>query len=70
MLGSELKCWLLHYSLPVLRDILPEPYWNNYVHLVASIHILSCEHIKSEDLDKSEQWLKKFYKDYTELYGT
>ena len=67
--GSELKSWLLFYSLPVLKGILPQPYYSHYTLLVASVHMLTSDYIVPGELDLCEQWLRKFYKDYMELYG-
>lgn len=67
--GSELKSWLLYYSLPVLRNVLPLPYFKHFSLLVASIHILTSENISSVDLERCQEWLKAFYAKYTELYG-
>ena len=67
--GSEHRSWLLYYSLPVLKDILPLPYLKNYNLLVASLYILSSDHITPGDLQNCEEWLKEFYKRFEELYG-
>jgi hypothetical protein len=50
-------------------DVLPLAYFRHYSLLVASIHILTSDSIISDDLDAAEDWLKKFYKEYEELYG-
>lgn len=62
LIGSELKSWLLFYSLPVLKDVLPLPYYKHYSLLVASIHILASDCISPADLDLSAIWLDEFYK--------
>ena len=67
--GSEHRSWILYYCLPVLRDILPLPYFKHLSLLVASIHVLLSDDMKPENLDKCEEWLRKFYIQYEELYG-
>lgn len=69
VVGSELRSWLLYYSLPVLVDVLPVVYFKHFSLLVASIHTLTSDYIKIEALDAAEGWLKKFYIQYEELYG-
>lgn len=69
LLGSELKSWLLYYSLPVLKGILPLPYYSHYGLLVRSVHILTSDSIKADDLERVEIWLKQFYEQYQDLYG-
>lgn len=68
-LGSEFRSWLLFYSLPVLKGILPLPYLKHYSLLVAAIQILSSDYIWPADLSVTSNLLKKFYKDYAEHYG-
>jgi len=38
--ASELRNWLLFYSLPILLDFLPSLYWHHYALLVNSVHIM------------------------------
>ena len=37
---TEFQRWLLWYSLPILKGILPEPYYSHYAGLVAGIGLL------------------------------
>lgn len=53
----------------MLKDVLPQPYFSHYALLVASIHILTSDSVAVEDLNSTEVWLTKFYKDYMEYYG-
>lgn len=69
VIGSELKSWLLYYSLPVLNDILPQTFLVHYGLLVRSVHILASDSIAPEDLDQAENWLNEFYRQYKDLYG-
>ena len=66
---SELKNWLLFYSLPLLLDYLPSLYIHHYALLVCAMHILLQESIDSSLLDAAEIMLKDFIVLLPELYG-
>ena len=68
-LGSEFRNWLLYYSLPVLSEVLPNPYFRHYSLLVLGISILSSECISRTHLQEAEVCLLKFYKEFSDLYG-
>ena len=38
--ASELRYWLLYYSLPLLMRHLPSLYWHHYALLVCAVHIM------------------------------
>lgn len=42
---------------------------NHYALFVAAIHIFLSEEITETDLSNAEQYLKKFYEEYPNLYG-
>ena len=67
--ASELQMWLLHYSLPCLRDFLPEPYLEHLALLSEASHILLRDSILHTDLSRARDLLDKFYKDFASLYG-
>ena len=66
MEGSQLRNWLLHFSLPVLWDMLPSQYLSHLALLVCTIYIVSSESISEENLLSGKCLLKQFYCD---LYG-
>ena len=68
-LASELQSWLLYYSLLVLKDVLPERYFNHYSLLVLSIFILLSNNISQTELQVAESCLHHFYEDYSSLFG-
>ena len=68
--GSELKSWLLYYSMPILRGILPLVYLAHYSLLVASLHMLSSHCVSASDMDAAEVYLNTFYRSSVLLYGT
>ena len=67
--ASELRNWLLFYSLPLLLDFLPSLYWHHYALLVNSIHILLGSMITDAQLDAADHMLADFYALLPELYG-
>jgi hypothetical protein len=69
LLGSEMRNWLLFYSLPVLNGVLPNPYLSHYSLLVAGLLLLTSDRITPEDIRNAELYLKEFYVKYPELYG-
>ena len=67
--ASELRQWLLYYSLPLLLPHLPSLYWHHYALLVCAIHILLKDHITLAEVDAAEEMLNDFYVLFAELYG-
>ena len=67
--ASELRTWLLYYSLPLLLHELPSLYWHHYALLVCSIHVLLGEKITYSNLQSAEQMLCDFCGLFSELYG-
>ena len=59
--GSELKSWLLYYSVRVLYGVLPADYFAHYSLLVAAIHVLSSHYLSTDDIDAAEKYLSTFY---------
>ena len=66
---SELRSWLLFYSLPVLLGVLPQPYITHFALLVASVYLLMSENITSHSIQLSRQLPRQFYRQYCDLYG-
>ena len=67
--ASELRSWLLFYSLPILLDHLLSLYWHHYSLLVCSMHILLGDAISPLLIDAAEQMLQDFCMLIPELYG-
>lgn len=68
-IATERKSWLLHYSLPVLRDVLKPIYCTHFALLATAIAILTAEVITTDDLEKAKLLLVDFCELYPELYG-
>ena len=67
--ASELRNWLLYYSLPLLLHHLPPVFWHHYALLVCAIHILLQSQLAEAELDAVEHMLYDFYRLLPELYG-
>jgi len=67
--ASELRNWLLFYSLPLLLGCLPPLYLHHYALLVCALHILLKESISSSQIDAAEAMLSDFVTLLPELYG-
>ena len=66
--ASEIRSWLLYYSVPVLRGILPDIYLTHYSLLVEGTNILLTEGITAADLTRAELLLRMFVKHANILY--
>lgn len=67
--ATELKQWLLYYSLPLLKGALPSLYWHHYSLLVCAMHIMLGTYITQDQINAAEQMLKDFHFLLPELYG-
>lgn len=68
--ASDYGSWLLHYSLPVLQGILPDPYFTHYCLLVAAMHVFLADCVSLSSLSAAEQYLHRFCQMFAALYGT
>ena len=60
IIANEFRAWLLHYSIPVLRGILPSVYLNHYCLLVWAIFTLLGDEIPIEDVNQSQKLIADF----------
>ena len=67
--ASELRNWLLFYSLPLLHGFLPPLYLHHFALLVCAMHILLQGKIALSHIDAAELMLNEFYVMMPELYG-
>lgn len=58
--ASELRTFLLFYSVPCLYGILPDLYFQHFLLLVEAIYLLLQESISISDLRKATSLLKHF----------
>jgi hypothetical protein len=68
-MASELRSWLLYYSLPLLLRYLPALYFHHYALLVCAIHILLQDTLSEEDISAAECALTDFLSLLPSLYG-
>ena len=66
--ATELKQWLLYYSLPILKSKLSPLYWHHYALLVCAMHILLRDQISYSELSAAEMMLQDFCELFKELY--
>lgn len=67
--ASELRSWLLFYSLPLLLDFLPSLYFHHFALLVCALHILLLDCISTNQIKAAELMLHDFITLLPELYG-
>lgn len=67
--ASELRSWLIFYSLPLLLGQLLPLFFHHYALLVCSLHVLLQEHITPAQVDAAESMLQDFCQLLPELYG-
>ena len=67
--ATELKNWLLHYSVAVLRETLNPLYFFHWTLLVGGMGILCSDSISNDDLGIVDQMLQDFVLLMEVLYG-
>ena len=67
--ASELRNFLLYYSLPIFLGQLESVYWHHYALLVCAIHILLSDNLSESLIDAAELMLKDFCNLFSNLYG-
>lgn len=67
--ASELKAFLLVYSLPILKNYMPEIYFDHHVLLVYAITLLSSTSISKAMIKNASSALSEYVKRYEILYG-
>ena len=64
--GSEMRSWILFYSIPVLMVVIARALLQS---LVTSLHILWADRIRRSSLTTVKRYLNCFYKEFSNLYG-
>ncbi|XP_030231849.1 uncharacterized protein LOC115557858 isoform X3 [Gadus morhua] len=67
--ASECRAFLLFYSLPVLKGILPARFWNHLFLLVFGIYTLLQDTIKTKSIQMAELAFTKIVIEFQRLYG-
>lgn len=67
--AHEWQNWLLYYSLPVLKGVLPNKYLSHWALLVEGVGILLGSRINQADIDHAREALEVYVKSVAHLYG-
>ncbi|KAJ8676775.1 hypothetical protein QAD02_012562 [Eretmocerus hayati] len=67
--ASQIENSLIYYSLPVLKGLLPEKYYQHLFLLVYGLSLCSKVNVNTDDMDKADRAFKKFVADTETLYG-
>lgn len=67
--GSDFRAFLLYYSLPIFKNLLPDKYYQHWFLLVASSYIFLKDAIAENEIDLGEIMLRSFVRDIGQLYG-
>ncbi|KAK3919799.1 B-cell linker protein [Frankliniella fusca] len=67
--ASELRAWLLFYSVIVLSRVMPHNYAQHWMLFVMAIWLLLQDEITDNDLQRSKSMLILFVRDIGRLYG-
>lgn len=69
MKASDYKMFFFYYAIPVLSNILPEPYWNHLCKIVSALSMLSKNSVSPEEIDIAEELLHSYVSEFQDLYG-
>jgi len=67
--GSEMRAWLLYYSLPCLEKYWPVEFLRHHSLLVYGIHTLLKDSLTAEEINFAEKALKKYAEELPILYN-
>ncbi|XP_039309929.1 uncharacterized protein LOC120358747 [Solenopsis invicta] len=67
--ASELKNFLLYYSMPCLKALLPTRFYNHWSLLVFAMHIFLRDRITDADYIQVEKAIRQFIEQIPDLYG-
>lgn len=67
--ASELYNWVLFYSIPTIKNVLPDKYLQHWLLLVISLFNLLQQDVSPQDIEQSKQLLHAFVKQIKAIYG-
>ena len=67
--ASELRSWLLYYSLPLVLDYQPPLFFHHFVLFVCAVHILLQDSLTTIEITAAEHMINDFLELLPELYG-
>ena len=68
--ASELKNFFLYYSLPIMKDILQDIYYEHHKLVVTAIFLLSTNSVSLDEKNAAGKMIDKYVCDFEKLYGT
>lgn len=66
--ASMYKTFFFYHSLPILKDLLPQEYFEHYQLLVGAIYLLCQPSISNEMLDNASRMIHEFVSRFENLY--
>lgn len=67
--ANEWRTFFLIYSVPVLWNVLPQPYLNHYISLVSVVYTFLRDSVSHKEIDDGNRILHSFVKQFQTLYG-
>ena len=67
--AHELKAFLYYYSVPVVRDLLPDLHFDHHKHLVLGLYLLNQRSVSEHDINVASDVLKEYCGLFEDLYG-
>lgn len=67
--ATEFRNWLFYYSLPCMKDILDDEFFQHYSLFVGGIYLLSSRSISPEQLELAGNLLMHFVEMFDAYYG-
>lgn len=67
--ATEFREWLVHFSVPVLLNILEEETYLHYILFVSAISTFVRDDLKKDDINFAEHCLQDFCKLFPKIYG-
>lgn len=68
-LATEFRNWLFYYSLPCMKDILNDEFFQHYSLFVGGIFLLSSRSVSPEQLELAGNLLMHFVEMFDAYYG-
>lgn len=68
--GHEWYHWIMFYSVPCLKNLLPSKYLNHWCLLPAALALLMQNSVAKSDVAYADRYLQKFVSEIDNLYGS
>lgn len=67
--ASELLAFLFYYSVVIFKEVMRPEYYDHYMKLVVALSFLSSPSISLDMIEKADELLHEFVRDFQILYG-